>query len=429
MPTRWFVSHTARIGLQIEACAAVARTYLKSVEARIQSLDIMVSDVFGADAFVSRRASPPPMPIAEPAEKARARWDEGLEFDASGPGAPVGGETVCEGTSVDRNCETQSDAIGEDVPRAAPRFLIPAVYGHRLNDDLPEPAKGIVRSRLLVLSGAFLLLIAWINAGQSGTLRRSQPSAADSLADRFSGSDDGTSVASNDTPHLVARLRFAPRFAVFFAEFAPVNGASGEKLAPPAEPAARDLDADDNENSALARMHGASSVVIRNLPPGTVLTPGLRVSQTDWKLKSDELKSIVVKVPADRIRPIRATIEMLGDNGASLGEMAVEIREHPAAAKENQRETAAVAGGAIAPAKRRPVRAVAGQVASKALAKSDGAKAAPANPSTQPLFPQLPFLPGPYSATPPPGNTVSQQILINLGVFPATPSAALTQGN
>ena len=60
---------------------------------------------------------------------------------------------------------------------------------------------------------------------------------------------------------------------------------------------------------------------------------------------------------------------------------------------------------------------------------ASGATTEPENPAKQQFSFQLPFLPGPYSKTPPPGTTVGQQIMINLGVGPDVLMTAITQKN
>jgi len=430
MTKRWISAAAAAMLSQIEAYAVAALAYLKGFEARVSSHDIIISDVFGADTFLPRNSSPEPGPNAPPDGQPARRWDDGLVFAprSSNRFHDIPRLSAADYAVLAPFSEPETYDDGGRLG-AAPHALVPQHRGEaRLSAAL--------RPRLPMLICAVLLLMVWINAGQSGPIKRPPQSAADSIAERFAGADKGSVKTGIDVPSPDARLLFAPRFAILYAQFAPEPGQLDSKIGPKDEDNADDLEPDDGEIPALARMQRASYVMIRNLPHGTSLSVGEQLLSKDWKLKSADLKSVVVRVLADRPGPIRATIEMYSETGASLGDMAVEIRElasKPAGGTAGQQKANRLAGGKSANQKRRTVSANAVQATSKPAGKVEIAKGPPGSPpgsSAKPqIFTQLPFLPGPYSAEPPAGNTVSQQILINLGVEPASLPAALTQSN
>lgn len=371
---------------QIKVRAAAAKAYCDVLEARVSAQRLIVSDVFGADTFVSSR---------RPDDVRRAsRWDEGIQFEPAPNVLPI----------LDG---------GDDDTRAVPAFLTSPRQA--LADASVDDRSRYFRSGLPMLICAGILLIAWIGAGRSGSLARPAPSAADAIAEQFSGSDEGSVRPGIEVATIATRLEFAPRFAVFYADLLSKDGVCGD-------------------GDALDTIESATSIMIRNLPPGTVLSVGEQVSATAWRLQPDDVKAIVMKIPADHSVPIQAKIESLDSTGGVLGQMAVEVRETskqpPIAGAASQRKTNREAASKSGAAKRRPSASGVQQVAKKPGATSDAPPAQPANPAQQQLFSQLPFLPGAYDKNAPPTTSVGQQILINLGVIPAPPvSASLTQNN
>lgn len=366
---------------QIKVRAAAAKAYCDALEARVSAQRLVISDVFGADAFVARSSA------TEVSQRA-ARWDEGIQFEPS-----------------------RRDGSDDDLA-SAPAFLTQP-RAERI-DDQPDGVARYYRGTLPMLVCTGLLLTAWISTGRSGPMASPVPSAADALAEQFSGSDEGSVRSGIEVATVFPRLEFAPRFAVFYADLLSKDGVCGD-------------------GDALDTIESAASIMIRNLPAGTVLSAGEQVSATAWRLKPEDVKAIVMKIPADHSVPIQAKIETLDPTGAVLGKMAVEVREtqkEQVAVGAGQRKIVREAPSKQATAKRRPTAGAAQQAAKKYGAIGEAAPPQPAKPAQQQLLGQLPFLPGPYDKNAQQGTSVGQQILINLGVIPAPPvSAALTQNN
>ena len=375
----------ARILGWLKGQAVAFKAYCNRLEARVSAQRLIVSDVFGADTFVSKTD------IRE-RSKRLARWDDGLDFDLPSV-APKFNSSDDEFSAV---------PVFLTRPRLAP------------GKDQSDEAVHTVRRYVPTLVCAGLLLVAWMSTGRTGPFSQTSPSAADAIAEQFASSSEGAAAVSHGTPDSDARLQFAPRFAVLYAELLSKDGVCAD-------------------GGAMPSIQSAVSVMIRNLPPGTVLSAGEQVSATAWHLNAKEIDSVVVKIPADHNGPIQAKIEKLDESGGVVGQMAIEVRDtanDPTLGAANQRKKIyRPAGVKVSSAKRSKASASPQQAVAKA-GPASAATTETETPAKQQFSLQLPFLPGPYSKKPPPGNTVGQQILINLGVISDVPAtSALTQNN
>lgn len=401
MSKRRFLAAVGPVFGTIKARAVAVKASLNALEARLNAHSIMFSDVFGADAFVDERAHRTKRSSdadIRNISRAPVQWLDGLEFEP----APPAKQTAQHHQTLMRVSDEKAGVLPTflDRPRAVPS---PGT------SETPRTALIVLRRHLPKLLGACLILLIWISASRSGPLLKVSHSSADAIAEQFSGASDGLGPDSQNAP---ARWNFAPRFELFYDDlvidrFCVAESAVGDGLAP---------------------LLGAESIVIRNLPSGTLLSTGERLSPTAWRLKPGALETIAIKVPAGYDQPIQATIETLDRSGGVLGKLAVEIRE---AAREpriaNQRKLNSSAGNKTAGMKRRP-NSGAQQLASKSPPSGDAPTVSSDSPAPKQPLPLLLFLPGSYDKNAPLGVTADQQILINLGV-PAASPPALAQKN
>lgn len=386
---------------KIKAHVAVIKASLRTLEARLNAHSIIFSDVFGADAFVEERARAHTRTTSDAGSRRVSRgivpWHDGLEFEPAQP--------------AKQSAEAR-EMLVRDAARAG---VLPAALDRPRtvpSPGTPEPGHApaiALRRHLPKLLGACLILLIWISASRSGPLLTVSHSSADAIAEQFSGASDGLAPDSQNAP---ARWNFAPRFESFYDDLV----------------IDRFCVADNPAGQSFEPLLGADSIVIRNLPSGTLLSTGERMSPTAWRLKPGELDTIAIKVPAGYDQPIQATIETLDHSGGVLGKLAVEIREAPREPRvASQRKLNSITGNKTAAMKRRS-NGSGQQLASKPPQTGDLATtSSDISVPKQPL-PLLLFLPGPYDKDAALGVTADQQILINLGV-PAASPPALAQKN
>lgn len=373
----------------IKALTGLAKTYRDRFESLVGAHRLIISDVFGADTFVSSERAPE-------ASRQDLRWHDGLDFGPESATSRLG----------------SNDTDGSPEPAFLTRQRVEP------DTDQSVAASHALRRSLPTLLCAGILILAWISTGRSGPFSQSAPSAADAIAEQFSGSGAAPENVSHGTLDADRRLQFALRFADLYAELLSKDGvcADGGTI-------------DDMRDASS----GAASIVIRNLPPGTTLSAGAQMSATEWRLQPAEINALIVKVPPGHTGPIAANIETLNASGGVIGQVAVDVRstaKDPVLGAARQRKKIyRPAGAKIATSKRSKSDGGALQTAATSSSASAAAKVEPENPAKQQFSFQLPFLPGPYSKTPPPGTTVDQQIMINLGVGPEVLTTAITQKN
>lgn len=103
-----------------------------------------------------------------------------------------------------------------------------------------------------------------------------------------------------------------------------------------------------------------ANIIVRDVAPGTVLSAGEQVAETEWSLPQSELDNLVITFPRG-VAPdaMRATMHIPGNVHATSGAFSVELRQAPDSAATGSSEgeptgvvepAAAEADGAVAPA-------------------------------------------------------------------------------
>lgn len=422
-------------GAALGAVAAATIKVLRSFEDRSLDRSIHFSGSLGADTFVSGARFKAPAPDAPVVNTGQEGWAKALDF-------------------------SQPPHLDASIPQQAlPRFLEPRSTHPPL--EISTPAAGPRPQwtpRVVGLTVAFCLVVAWIGTGRGNPLlpepHHPHNPQADTVAEKFARSDRAAGSAAEDSDGgfydfgsgsgiTAARFEFAPRFADFYAtgKVFVDDGEAGQQR--DSHVVAQPLMTGSNPSPVVVQpvTNDAGVVLVRRLPAGSVLSSGTRVSPTDWALAPSELRSVIVMLPAGQHLPIKADIEVYGISGAPAGTLAVEIREQKVRAASGQRRVRADRTNRVRPAVRSaaikmqkvpaPVQQQAQPNAAQkqmppSTANANAAMALITKPSPQPQFPQLPFIPGAMSLTPPAaGDTTGQQILINLGVVPRdTPDVA-----
>lgn len=379
-----------------EASAAVS-TLSRRLDAKALARSIIYSDVFGADTYQPNHPKPGEEDNGPNARVNFADWDAALDFSPLGQiASPIGPRDFAHSA-----CRRAADAI---------------------------------RARAPALLIAAMLVMLWISVVQSNPLPQQRNPDADAVADRFSRGDAPVRppVTESRAPSFEtledagiadARFDFAPRLGDLIDSDSTIAGPGDGTDAASAVPLSSD----------------AGLILIRNLPAGTTLSAGRRISATDWALTRSNISNVTVTLPAHRRGPVKAMIEVFSMSGSKAGTMLVEIREarvRQAAALKRYRVLRQ--GG-----ERRP-RSAALKIRALALkanpSKGSGAGGAPQQTAQQnppvtaaastSAFPQLPFLPGPIgTAKSSSGNSVGQEILLNLGLSANTPDLAVAPKN
>jgi hypothetical protein len=444
------------------AIAKLFRTLDSTLQAKTAAHALIVSDVFGADAYrahrpgVTGKAGVPdqvcktcawdtaldfsPPPSLQTAED----WPRILSLPVSKPvsipvAAATGIAAVDSGSFDSLLAAIESDAVWDAMDRAR-------VEMHAAMRFIQRSA----RARAPALLMAAVVVLLWIGSGQSNPLPQRRNPDADAVADRFSrsGPPDRPPVTApgitafgttEDADIVGARFDFAPRLGGLYQDDGIVTGSTPDAATPPGDGAAISNEDQLNPDAAVPAAAPVSSdaglIMIRNLPVGTLLSAGKRVTRTDWALTRNDLANVIVTLPPARRAPIKASIEVYSMAGLQTGTMAVEIRE-----QRSQQASGPHKARIYRPAGERPPRSAAmkKRVASvnatvpnvndsPSVKQPAGEHTpAPAAPAKTSLFPQLPFLPSSQgSGTLQNSDSVGKQILINLGVLPAAPVAGL----
>jgi hypothetical protein len=385
-----FVGRFSQALRKIAEAAAAISILSRKLDAEALARCLIYSDVFGADAYK------PPQPVADednnlahPVGKISA-WDAALDFSPPGQiASPIG---------------------PRDLARSARRKATDAIRAH-------APA-------LLI---AAILVLLWIGVVQSNPLPQQRNPDADAVADKFSrgGAPVRPPVTESSAPTFDtledagiadARFDFAPRLGDLIDSDSAVAGPD-----------------DGTDAASGVQLTGdAGLILIRNLPAGTSLSAGRRISATDWALTRSDVGNVTVTLPAHRRGPVKATIE--------AGTMVVEIREarlRQAAVLKRSRvyRSAGERRPRAAASKARAVTHVAKTTNSTNTRAAQPQQTAQQSPpvtaaANTSAFPQLPFLPGPIGAAKPSGgNSVGQEILLNLGLSANTPDLAFGPKN
>jgi hypothetical protein len=371
--------------------------FTRKLDAKALARSLIYSDVFGADTYTSRSPEPDQHDNGRKAVVKIAAWDAALDFSPP------------------------SQIVEAECPQYVARSA-----GRKVRDA--------IRARVSALLIAAILVLLWIGVVQSNPLPQQRNPDADAVADKFSGGGQPvrppvteSSAPSFDTLEdagiIDARFDFAPRLGDLIDSDSIVAGPDDVTDAASSVPLSSD----------------AGLILIRNLPAGTVLSAGRRISATDWALTRSDVGNVTVTLPANRRGPVKATIEVFSMSGSQAGTMVVEIRE------ARVRQAAVTKRSRLyRPAGERRPRSAAqkNRAAAKNAKASNSTSASGAPPqaarqgspvtaaANTSAFPQLPFLPGPTgAANPSSGNSVGQEILLNLGLSATTPDLALAPKN
>lgn len=387
MLDRVFVRRFVRLREAFTSPVVAGFTALRTFDERIRNRSIAFSGTYGADLFSGPDATTSGFPHALSASGEDTGWDAALDFSQPMAGAD------------------------QDLPRClqhrAPDETAPAVL------SLPVSERRMLRPLTLVVAG--ILVLAWIGTGSGNPLPPARNPAADTVAEKFARPDSATNFSFDDTQNNAVlkevRFDFASRLASFYA----ANDGFGIDAA--VEPVVTGSNAQQLTDDPFANDIGV--VMIRRLPVGSLLSSGTRISPTDWALTRSDLRSVVVTLPAGRQGPIKADIEVYAMAGSPAGTMAVEIRQlsapYTAPSRRARAPRPAIQRAAVVQEKTTP------QPVKTAAATAKASKPM-ALIVQQPALPQIPFLPGPMTGTAPPqGETVGNQILINLGAVSRPP--------
>jgi hypothetical protein len=388
---------------KIASATAAISNLSDTFEAKALTRSIIYSDVFGADTYAPGQPQPGYTgKNTNPVGKISA-WDAALDFSPP--------------------CQTERVNYPGNAAQSVCR---------RVTDAL------LARTPALLI--AAILILLWIGVVHSNPLppnssERRRNSDADAVADKFSGVSapvrppvTETSAPSFDTLEDAgitdARFDFAPRLGDLIDSDSVVAGPEDGTDAASPVPFSND----------------AGLILIRNLPAGTMLSAGRRISATDWALTRSDIGNVTVTLPANRRGPVKAMIDVFSMSGSQAGSMVVEIREarvRQAKALKRSRvyrptgekrlRSAAIKNRAAAKIAK-PANPTPSSAASSHPAQQNPPVTAAAASTS--AFPQLPFLPGPPGAAiPSGGKSVGQQILINLGLSANTPDLAFAPKN
>ncbi|MEQ1652318.1 MAG: hypothetical protein ABL897_07515 [Hyphomicrobium sp.] len=388
MLDRVFVRRFSRWREAIASPVIAGFTALRSFDERIRNRSIAFSGTYGADLFSGPDATNSGFDQELSVADEDACWDAALDF------------------SLPKACAVQD----------FPRCLQHRAAEERASEAVTLPGPQCRLHRPVTLVIASILVLAWIGTGSGNPLQPARNPAADTVAEKFARPDSAINFddAQNNAVLTDVRFDFASRLSGFYS----ANDGFGIDAAD--EPVFTESNAPDLTADPLASDIGL--VMIRRLPVGSVLSSGARVSPTDWALTRSDLKSVVVTLPAGRQGQIKADIEVYAMAGSPAGTMTVEIRQPKA-------PSIALSRRARAPRSAIQRAAVVQEKNAPQPVKTPAATAKASQPmaliAQQPALPQLPFLPGPMTGTvPPQGETVGNQILINLGAVARPPPRA-----
>ena len=402
----------SRLCRKLKPAGGAIAKFVRRLDSKASSGSILFSDVYGADAYPGDRTEKDRRVHAPDASSKFEAWDSALDFSPLQPG-----------NNRDVPMFLAASSAGTAAVAAAPG--LPAIVLTVLQ---------FARARAWPLLMAAVLIVLWIGTGQSNSLPQPGNSDADAVADKFSRGDTpqrppvtDAIVPSfdrlEDTGTSDARFDFAPRL--------------GDLI--DSDTTAAEPEADTAAANSVQLSSDAGLILIRNLPAGTALSAGRRISATDWALTRSDVGNVTVTLPANRRRPVKAVIEVFSMSGTQTGTLSVELREQRVrqASVSKRSRIYGPAGERLqrAMASKRAVRAAkldagGGPANGAGQQKSVQQNNPPPTQNAQQVFSMLPFLPGPPgSVKPTAGKSVGQEILINLGLSPTTPDLALAPKN
>lgn len=223
----------------------------------------------------------------------------------------------------------------------------------------------------------------------------------------------GIPPVGHGEPRLEQRLSYAPRFTSMFGSASLSVMADAERARTAAAEAAA---ADAAAVAAASRIY---RVRIRDLPPGSRLSAGEKISPTEWLLAEKDLNNLVVTLPGGRNVVARAEISLVGKNGVALNTFAVAIERPDAVERPPPREVRKPKVRRKPPPAAKPMALPKTPVKIQPLMTSSPPPVPPAPPSAPPApaFSIFPWLSG-ASIGKTAGTTAGTDTMINLGVLP-----------
>lgn len=88
-----------------------------------------------------------------------------------------------------------------------------------------------------------------------------------------------------------------------------------------------------NYSIEAAAQAARANIIVRDVAPGTLLSAGSQVSETEWSLPQSDLDNLVITFPSETPPgAMRATMQIPGKAPTSSGSFSVELRQAPAEA-------------------------------------------------------------------------------------------------
>ena len=250
--------------------------FVRRLDSKASSGSILFSDVYGADAYPGDRTDKDSRGHAPDTNSKFEAWDSALDFSP-----------LQAGNNRDVPMFLAASSAGTAAVAAEP--ALPATILTVLQ---------FARARARPLLVAAVLVVLWIGTGQSNPLPQPGNSNADAVADKFSRGvtplrppvTDAVMPSFNmleDTGTSDARFGFARRL--------------GDLI--DSDTTAAEPEADTAVANPVQLSSDAGLILIRNLPAGTALSAGRRISATDWALTRSDVGNVTVTLPANRRGP------------------------------------------------------------------------------------------------------------------------------
>ena len=164
---------------------------------------------------------------------------------------------------------------------------------------------------------------AWVRVAEAPVDEGGRNPSADAIAERFAGTALDVSITSA-AAKTEARLNFVPR------EFM-LRAASALNAVPVTTNAKSEAQTQVQASSvedvmAAAPLPSLAVIIFRNLPEGSALSAGVRLSATSWAVAEGDLNTIAITLAGAADKPVMAELEVISPSGFSSGILHVEIR-------------------------------------------------------------------------------------------------------
>ena len=193
-----------------------------------------------------------------------------------------------------------------------------AVWARKLCPPLSTlRADAAMTIALVALAGA------WVRVAEAPGADGARSPAADAIAERFAGpalDSSNTLAAAN----LDARLNFVPR--EFMLRAAPALNAVPLTTIAKSEAQTQVQGSGVEDLTGAAPLPSLAVVIFRNLPEGSGLSAGARLSATSWAVAEGDLNTLAITLAGAADKPVMAELEVISPSGFSSGILHVEIR-------------------------------------------------------------------------------------------------------